>query len=86
MEESVEDGSVELIVLSEVSQSVGSRQKSDETWGGALCSRSQIKEKRPAVDLQARQDGRDNNTKERVYFLNNSNNTQLQTFNTLNRN
>lgn len=86
VEESVEDGSVELIVLSDVSQSVGSRQKSDEPRGGALRSRSHIKEKWPAVDLQTWQDTRDNNTKKQVYFLNNSNNTRLQTFNKLDRN
>lgn len=65
LKESVEDGTVRLSFLGDISQSVSSRQQSDEPGGSALCPGGDVKEKRPAVQLR-RGDGR--GVKERSFL------------------
>lgn len=52
MEEGVEDGAVRLGLLGGGSQGVSSRQQGDEPGDSALSSGSEVKEERPAVQLQ----------------------------------
>lgn len=52
LKESEEDSAVRMGVLGGVSQRVSSRQQGNETGHCALCSRGDVKEKRPAVQLR----------------------------------
>lgn len=52
LKQSVEDGTVGVVLLSDVSQGMSSRQQGNKTRNSALSSRSNIEKKRPAVQLR----------------------------------
>lgn len=66
LEECVEDGAVGLGLLGGVAQSVCCRQQGDKPRGCTLCAWSDVKEKRPAVQLQTGQER--TGIKQRIYL------------------
>lgn len=66
LEECVEDGAVGLGLLGGVAQSVCCRQQGDKPRGCTLCAWSNVKEKRPAVQLQTGQER--TGIKQRIYL------------------
>lgn len=52
LKQSVKDGTVGVVLLSDVSQGMSSRQQGNKTRNSALSSRSNIKKKRPAIQLR----------------------------------